>query len=190
VRLGLLVALLWGASPWLSSPVAAAGPAGVTEVSSQQAMPEPAGAAEVFGEGEGTPVAPEDVAAVARELNCPLCEGYNLQECPLEVCAQMRELIRQRLAAGQSVEQIRAAFVEDYGPQVLNAPPKRGVFLAAWVLPVLAILLGAVGVAAFVLRSTREAGTITRAHDLTHDEREDLTGYEQEIERMAADDTE
>ena len=48
------------------------------------------------------------VAAIARDLNCPVCEGYNLQECPLVVCAQMREVIRERLAAGQTRQQIVA----------------------------------------------------------------------------------
>lgn len=87
-------------------------------------------------------VPPETVAAIARGLNCPLCQGYNLQDCPLELCAQMRELIRQKLAAGESRQAIVDAFVHDYGPQVLNAPPKQGFFLTAWLLPVVALMAG------------------------------------------------
>lgn len=98
-------------------------------------------------------VPPEDVAEIARNLNCPLCQGYNLQDCPLEVCAQMRELIRERLAAGQSRDEIVAAFVVDYGPQVLNEPPRSGFFLGAWVLPIAALILGVIAVALYVRRS-------------------------------------
>jgi cytochrome c-type biogenesis protein CcmH/NrfF len=106
-------------------------------------------ASSVAGAGlasEGTlrEVGPDEVAALAKTLNCPLCQGYSLQECPLEVCMQMRELIAQSLAEGKSPEAIRASFVEEYGPQVLNAPPAEGFFLSAWWTPVLVLLAGAV----------------------------------------------
>lgn len=103
-------------------------------------------------------VPPEAVAAVARELNCPLCQGYNLQDCPLTVCAQMRELIAQQLAAGQTADEIKAGFVADYGPQVLNAPPTRGIYLTAWVLPVVILALGALGLVWFWRRAARRGG--------------------------------
>lgn len=103
-------------------------------------------------------VPPEAVAEVARELNCPLCQGYNLQDCPLEVCAQMRDLIAMRLAEGQSKEAIKAAFVADYGPQVLNAPPSRGFFLLAWVLPVLALAAGVLGLGLWMRRGAARPG--------------------------------
>ncbi len=97
----------------------------------------------------GTTRAPErgeedrnrQVAAVARKLHCPICQGYNLWDCPLEVCEQMREQIRERLAAGWSEAAITAEFVELYGPQVLPAPPAEGVYLLAWVVPVAVMLL-------------------------------------------------
>lgn len=124
------------------------------------ATADPAGSAPVLDVSSGisgTEVAPEAVAAIARNLNCPLCQGYNLQDCPLVVCAQMRDLIRQQLAAGQSSEQIMAGFVADYGPVVLNAPPTTGVFLTAWVLPGLILLAGAVVVALLLRRMKRAA---------------------------------
>ena len=99
----------------------------------------------------------EAVAAVARRLNCPLCQGYNLQDCPLEVCAQMRERIAVQLAAGDSAEVIIDGFLELYGPSVLNAPPRRGIDLAAWFAPVL-VLMAAVGVSAWVVSRTTRSG--------------------------------
>ena len=71
-------------------------------------------------------VAYEDVSAIAKSLNCPLCQGYNLQDCPLQICFQLRGRIADELADGQSADQIRAGFVEDYGQQVLNAPRAKG----------------------------------------------------------------
>jgi cytochrome c-type biogenesis protein CcmH len=130
-------------------------------------------------------VAPEAVAAIARDLNCPLCQGYTLQDCPLEVCAQMRALIRQRLAAGESRAEIMAAFVDEYGPQVLNAPPRRGPYLLAWLLP-LAVLAGC---AVFVWRRARRAagGTVTGAADASdRGAAEALTSpYAERLDRLA-----
>lgn len=86
---------------------------------------------------------PAAVAAIARELNCPLCQGYSLLDCPLQVCGQMRQLIAERLAEGWTPDQVRAQFVADYGPQILSAPPTHGWGLAAWLAPLFAALAGA-----------------------------------------------
>lgn len=98
-------------------------------------------------------VDPAQVAAIARELNCPLCQGYSLLDCPLQVCAQMRQLIADRLAQGWTAEDVRAQFVADYGPQILSAPPARGIGLAAWLGPALAALAG-LGLLAWRRRSS------------------------------------
>lgn len=88
-------------------------------------------------------VSPQAVAEIARELNCPVCQGYDLQDCPLKVCAQMRDVIRDRLAKGERREDILAGFVAEYGPQVLNAPPREGLYLFAWLLPLFVLMGGA-----------------------------------------------
>ena len=93
---------------------------------------------------------PAAVAAVARGLNCPVCRGYTLQDCPLAVCEQMRDVIRDRLAAGRSADEIRSEFVESYGPQVLNAPPREGLYATAWLVP-LAVVIGLCCAAAALL---------------------------------------
>lgn len=101
-------------------------------------------------------VSADAVAAVARSLNCPLCEGYNLQDCPLTVCAQMRAQIARDLAAGSSAEAIKASFVADYGTGVLNAPPTEGYFWIVWLAPFLALLAGGL----WLLRSGRRIARI------------------------------
>ncbi|MCW5881623.1 MAG: cytochrome c-type biogenesis protein CcmH [Anaerolineae bacterium] len=88
---------------------------------------------------------------ITSRLNCPLCQGQTLTECPLQVCDEMRDLIRQKLLAGESEEQIRIYFVERFGDRVLNEPPRTGFALLGWVTPVVAILAG-VGILALVLR--------------------------------------
>lgn len=101
--------------------------------------------------------------AITSRLNCPLCQGQTLTECPLQVCDEMRDLIRQKLLAGESEEQIRVYFVERFGDRVLNEPPRTGFALLGWVTPVVAILAG-VGILVLVLRGMlRRPPPATRA---------------------------
>ncbi|MBA3531691.1 MAG: cytochrome c-type biogenesis protein CcmH [Ardenticatenales bacterium] len=85
---------------------------------------------------------------VAGDLYCPLCTGQTVDVCALEVCADMRQIIAERLAAGESPEQIKAHFVEQYGPQVLGKPSTEGFHLTAWVIPFIA--LGGAAMALFL----------------------------------------
>ena len=90
-----------------------------------------------------TPVITDDqVNAVARTLYCPVCENTPLDVCGTQACAQWRELIRQQLQQGWSVEQIQQYFVENYGARVLAAPPRQGFWWLAYVVPPVIILAG------------------------------------------------
>lgn len=147
-------------------------PAAPADVAGETTVEAPAAGETVKAPAAGAPIAPaltpeevppEAVAAVARSLNCPLCQGYSLQDCPLEVCTQMRALIAQKLAAGQTKEQITAAFVADYGPQVLNAPPTTGLYITAWVFPVLVLVAAALLAAGGLWRGARRDEAATTA---------------------------
>jgi cytochrome c-type biogenesis protein CcmH len=86
----------------------------------------------------------DQIQAVARELYCPLCNGVRLDNCDLQACVQMRQQISDRLAAGVSKEQIKQEFVAQYGPVVLGEPPREGLNWLVWLLPVVALIGGAV----------------------------------------------
>lgn len=85
----------------------------------------------------------DQVNAIAKQMFCPVCENTPLDVCPTQACAQWRELIRQKLAEGWSEQEIMDYFVEQYGARVLSAPPARGFFWLAYLVPPAAILAGA-----------------------------------------------
>ncbi len=105
-------------------------------------------------EPQGTPT----VNDVAGDLYCPLCSGLTVDVCELEVCADMREVIAQRLAAGESPEQIQAYFIEQYGQKVVAQPARSGFDLLAWVIP-FAVMGGALLMAIAWLRSRERSGS-------------------------------
>ena len=87
------------------------------------------------------PASEDAVNAVARQLWCPLCSGVRLDACELRACAQMKDVIAEKLVAGEDVQSIKSYFVQQYGPQVLGEPPLEGFNWLAWILPV-AVLVG------------------------------------------------
>jgi cytochrome c-type biogenesis protein CcmH len=97
------------------------------------------------------PVTDEAVTVVASQLRCVVCQNLSVADSPSEMARQMRDVIRERLAAGQAPEQVIAYFVDKYGDWVLLAPPARGFNLLVWGLPGVVLLGGVV----IVLRVTR-----------------------------------
>ena len=63
---------------------------------------------------------------VAGDLMSPACPGRTLLNCTSSQAEQWRELIRQKLAQGESKEQILRYFVDIGGEGILAAPPKQG----------------------------------------------------------------
>jgi len=89
--------------------------------------------------------------AIARMLLCPICENLSVLDSPSPLAQQMRGIIQEKLAAGESREQIIQYFVDRYGEGVLVEPPKRGFSLLVWLGPLL-IALGGLVVVGMTLR--------------------------------------
>jgi cytochrome c-type biogenesis protein CcmH len=93
---------------------------------------------------------PNQINEVAKDLWCPLCNGVRLDNCELQACVQMREVIAQQLQAGESRDNIKAYFVQQYGDVVLGQPSTEGFNLIAWVFPILAAVVG-IGWVAYIV---------------------------------------
>ncbi len=70
--------------------------------------------------------------------------GKSLADCPAGVSEDMKYQIRQMLSSGKTKEQIEEHFVNIYGLRILSAPPKKGFFLTAWIMPIVGIVLGGI----------------------------------------------
>jgi cytochrome c-type biogenesis protein CcmH len=101
---------------------------------------------------------PNEINEVARELWCPLCNGVRLDNCDLQACVQMREVISQKLQAGESTGDIKAYFVQQYGDVVLGQPSTEGFNLIAWIFPILAAVVG-LGWVAYLVVTWRKKQT-------------------------------
>lgn len=97
---------------------------------------------------------PPTLPDIEDEVMCVECRtALNVSTAP--VADQERAFIRARIAEGLSKAQIKAALVEEYGPDVLAEPEPEGFDLAAWLVPGGLIGLAALGVAVLARRWRR-----------------------------------
>jgi cytochrome c-type biogenesis protein CcmH len=98
----------------------------------------------------------DQARAIARELQCPVCENVTVADSNSPLAQQMRDIIRQKLQAGESREQILQYFVDRYGPGILSRPQMSGLGLGAWWMPVVGLIVG-MGVLFLALSRSRRA---------------------------------
>ncbi|HWV58037.1 MAG TPA: cytochrome c-type biogenesis protein [Longimicrobiales bacterium] len=100
----------------------------------------------------------EQARALASELRCPVCQGMSIEDSPTELAVQMKNIIREQLAAGRSPDEVRQYFVDRYGQWVLLKPEASGFNLIVYVLPWAVLLGGGAVIVVGVRRWTRSAG--------------------------------
>lgn len=110
----------------------------------------------------GRTVTDDDVNEIARDLFCPVCESTPLDVCPTQACADWREIIRTKLSEGQTEQQIKDYFEEQYGPRALAEPPREGFLLLVWIIPIVAVVVGGFFFTRY-LRSLKTASLATTA---------------------------
>lgn len=82
------------------------------------------------------------VREIALTLRCPVCQNLSVADSPSQLATEMRAVIRQKLEAGASREEITQYFVQNYGNGILLDPPKEGFTLLIWLGAALAVVAG------------------------------------------------
>ncbi|MEA2459909.1 MAG: cytochrome c-type biosis protein CcmH [Actinomycetota bacterium] len=94
--------------------------------------------------GSSAIAAPEDVAnSIATQVMSPYCPGVTLHDCPSDAAVKLRERITSWAEQGWDRDRIIAKLKDEFGPGIVAAPPKSGSGLFAWLLPLAAVLIGA-----------------------------------------------
>ena len=83
------------------------------------------------------------LAGMEGQIMCPVC-GTTLDQSDSPAAVQIKRVISQRIAAGDSDCTIKNRLVAQYGDSILAAPPRRGFGLLAWWLPIVGIAIAAV----------------------------------------------
>ena len=93
------------------------------------------------------PPATDDERAYELKANtlCPECQGQNVLESNAPVAGAIRRQIDDLVDEGRSDDEIRRLLALQYGEDVNTTPPRSGLGAMVWVLPVVAVALGGLG---------------------------------------------
>jgi cytochrome c-type biogenesis protein CcmH len=81
--------------------------------------------------------------ALMETLRCLVCQGQSIADSDADMAGDMRALVRERIAAGESPEAIRAWLIDRYGNWVSYKPPVEPLTWPLWAAPFLLIAAGA-----------------------------------------------
>jgi len=111
--------------------------------------------------------------ALMREIRCVVCQSQSIDESDADIAANLRNIVREQMAAGKSEAEIRDYLVARYGDFVLLKPPLNRSTLVLWTAP-FALALIALIAGIVTLRRGRSAAAAKAARDLSSTERERL----------------
>jgi cytochrome c-type biogenesis protein CcmH len=92
-----------------------------------------------------------------KQLRCLVCQGQSLDESNAPLAADLRRLIRERIAAGDTNEEVQRYLVARYGDFVLMKPPLKPDTYILWLGPLLVLLAGGATVTLVAGKARRRA---------------------------------
>jgi len=118
------------------------------------------------GEALSDPALEARARTLSAELRCMVCQNQSIDLSDAELAHDLRVLVRERLMAGDTDQQVLDYVVSRYGEFVLLKPRFSMRNALLWGTPVVLLLCGAL-VVAFVARSRRQAPPVALTADET-----------------------
>jgi cytochrome c-type biogenesis protein CcmH len=109
---------------------------------------------------------------ISGELRCMVCQNQSIDDSEASLARDLRLLVRERIAAGDTDAEVIDFLVARYGEFVLLKPRLEPHTLLLWLLPPLALALGSLGLWHF---GRGRPGPADVATTLTADEQARLT---------------
>jgi cytochrome c-type biogenesis protein CcmH len=97
--------------------------------------------------------------AIGRELRCVVCQNQSIDDSNAELARDFRRIVRERVQAGESDEEVLQFMVDRYGAFVLLKPPVTAGTVLLWGGPFAVLLIGG-GIVAWTMRRRREVGPV------------------------------
>ena len=103
---------------------------------------------------------------ISQDLRCVVCQNETIDESNATLAQDMRRLVRQRINAGDTNEQVIAYMVDRYGDFVLLRPRVTPQTWLLWFGPILILVLGGVVVVRVMKRPTSNVGEALSQEEL------------------------
>lgn len=85
----------------------------------------------------------KQAVALMDTIRCVVCQGQPISGSNADLAGDMRRIIRERIAAGDTPDEVRAWLISKYGDWVSFKPQVKPVTMPLWLVPLLALLVGA-----------------------------------------------
>jgi cytochrome c-type biogenesis protein CcmH len=92
---------------------------------------------------------------ISRGLRCVVCQNESVDESNAELARDLRLLVRERLAGGDSDAQVVQFIVDRYGDFVLLRPPLKPATYPLWAAPIVMLAIAATILAIYLRRHRR-----------------------------------
>jgi cytochrome c-type biogenesis protein CcmH len=96
---------------------------------------------------------------ISQILRCVVCQNQSIDDSNAPLAHDLRVLVRERLASGDTDEQALDFIVARYGNFVLLNPPMQLNTLALWLGPALFVLIAGMGFGQYVRRRSADRAT-------------------------------
>jgi len=105
------------------------------------------------------PVLEQRARDISKGLRCLVCQNQSIDDSDADLARDLRRLVRTRLKAGDSDQQVVDYIVSRYGDFVLLKPPFKGATLVLWLGPAILVVLGLAGLAYGFRKRAKTAST-------------------------------
>jgi cytochrome c-type biogenesis protein CcmH len=116
---------------------------------------------------------------LSKQIRCMVCQNQSIDDSDADLARDLRTIVRERIKAGESDEEIIAFLTARYGDFILLKPPVRPATFGLWFGPVLVLVVAGIGIALY-LRRRRGAGAAPGPAPLRADEEARLSALLQE----------
>lgn len=103
------------------------------------------------------PVLEARARVLSKNIRCLVCQNQSIDDSNASLARDLRIIVRERLVAGDSDNEIYAYLVARYGDYVLLKPPIKPSTYILWYGPIVIFGLGSLGAVAFLARRRRAA---------------------------------
>ncbi|MDH5188650.1 MAG: cytochrome c-type biogenesis protein CcmH [Rhodospirillaceae bacterium] len=135
--------------------------------------------------GQASAIEPDEILAdpalemrareVSKQLRCVVCQNQSIDDSNAELARDMRLLVRDRMLAGDSNQNVLDYMVDRYGDYVLLEPPLKASTMLLWYGPFILIVLGLIGVVFYYRKQPKGAQPGSEASaELSSEERAKL----------------
>lgn len=94
---------------------------------------------------------------LSAELRCLVCQNQSIDDSAAPLARDLRVIVRERLTAGDTNDQVRSYLTQRYGDFILLKPPFKAETLLLWLAPAFVLGGGALTLLLFARRRRPEA---------------------------------